>query len=181
LAGDLFISTPTVAEDIFGWGVIYAVHARTCIERGRVWQAEHYVGAGARPRALARVPPPGAAGGAGSRLRRPVIRDPCSIPRCPRRHGRTRRTSGQRSPAPFSRSCTRVRRRVSRMPTSSRSGSLSSGDHEADRVSMLLGVVACVRPRASRTRPRHAPCASPRPHARCLRVAVVPTSPMMGT
>jgi hypothetical protein len=45
LAGDLFISTPTVAEDIFGWGVIYAVHARTCIERGRVWQAEHYVGA----------------------------------------------------------------------------------------------------------------------------------------
>jgi hypothetical protein len=45
LAGDLFISTPTVAEDIFGWGVIYAVYARTCIERGRVWQAEHYVGA----------------------------------------------------------------------------------------------------------------------------------------
>ena len=31
--------------DIFGWGVIYAVYARTCIERGRVWQAEHYVGA----------------------------------------------------------------------------------------------------------------------------------------
>ena len=45
LAGDLFISTPTVAEDIFGWGVIYAVYAHTCIERGRVWQAEHYVGA----------------------------------------------------------------------------------------------------------------------------------------
>src|SRR6185436_11947097 len=45
VAGDLFISTPTVAEAIFGWGVIYAVHARTCIERGRVWQAEHYVGA----------------------------------------------------------------------------------------------------------------------------------------
>jgi len=45
VAGDLFISTPTVAEDIFGWGVIYAIYARTCIERGRVWQAEHYVGA----------------------------------------------------------------------------------------------------------------------------------------
>ena len=45
VVGDLFISTPTVAEDIFGWGVIYAVYARTCIERGRVWQAEHYVGA----------------------------------------------------------------------------------------------------------------------------------------
>src|SRR5207253_9497213 len=44
-AGDLFISTPSVAGDIFGWGVIYALHARVCIERGRVWQAEHYVGA----------------------------------------------------------------------------------------------------------------------------------------
>src|SRR5437762_6598349 len=43
--GGLFIPTPTVAEDIFGWGVIYALHARACIERGRVWQAEHYVDA----------------------------------------------------------------------------------------------------------------------------------------
>jgi hypothetical protein len=43
--GDLFISTPRVARDIFGWGVVYAIHARACIERGRVWQAEHYVGA----------------------------------------------------------------------------------------------------------------------------------------
>ena len=32
-------------RDIFGWGVIYALHSRACIERGRVWQAEHYVGA----------------------------------------------------------------------------------------------------------------------------------------
>ncbi len=31
--------------DIFGWGVIYALHSRACIERGRVWQAEHYIGA----------------------------------------------------------------------------------------------------------------------------------------
>ena len=45
VAGNLFISTPAVAEDIFGWGVIYALHARACIERGRLWQAEHYVGA----------------------------------------------------------------------------------------------------------------------------------------
>jgi len=45
VSGALFISTPAVAEDIFGWGVIYALHARACIERGRVWQAEHYVGA----------------------------------------------------------------------------------------------------------------------------------------
>jgi hypothetical protein len=41
----LFIPTPVVAGDIFGWGVIYALHARACIERGRLWQAEHYVGA----------------------------------------------------------------------------------------------------------------------------------------
>jgi hypothetical protein len=45
VAGGLFIPTPPVAGDIFGWGVIYALHARACIERGRVWQAEHYVGA----------------------------------------------------------------------------------------------------------------------------------------
>jgi hypothetical protein len=45
IPGDLFIPTPSVAPDLFGWGVIYALHARACIERGRVWQAEHYVGA----------------------------------------------------------------------------------------------------------------------------------------
>jgi hypothetical protein len=43
--GSLFIPTPPVACDLFGWGVIYALHARACIERRRVWQAEHYVGA----------------------------------------------------------------------------------------------------------------------------------------
>jgi hypothetical protein len=52
LVGDLFISTPAVAGDIFGWGVIYALHSRACIERGRAWQAEHYVGA-VRDHALA--------------------------------------------------------------------------------------------------------------------------------
>src|SRR5947199_555522 len=52
VAGNLFIDTPAVAGDIFGWGVIYALHARACIERGRVWQAEHYVGA-VRDHALA--------------------------------------------------------------------------------------------------------------------------------
>ncbi len=50
-AGDAEFSKPPVAEDLFGWGVIYALHARACIERGRVWQAEHYVGA-ARDHAL---------------------------------------------------------------------------------------------------------------------------------
>jgi hypothetical protein len=44
-AGDLFISTPSIPHDLFGWGVIYGLHARACIGRGRVWQAEHYVGA----------------------------------------------------------------------------------------------------------------------------------------
>jgi hypothetical protein len=44
-AGGLFIPTPAVTGDLFGWGVIYALHARACIERGRVWQAEHYIGA----------------------------------------------------------------------------------------------------------------------------------------
>jgi hypothetical protein len=43
--GSLFIPTPSLAGDIFGWAVIYALHARACIERGRVWQAEHYVDA----------------------------------------------------------------------------------------------------------------------------------------
>src|SRR5256884_1238247 len=45
VVGGLFIPTPSIAHDVFGWGVIYALHARACIERGRVWQAEHYVGA----------------------------------------------------------------------------------------------------------------------------------------
>jgi hypothetical protein len=44
-APGLFIPTPSVPDDLFGWGVVYALHARACIERGRVWQAEHYVGA----------------------------------------------------------------------------------------------------------------------------------------
>jgi len=43
--GSLFIPTPAVPRDIFGWGVIYALHTRACIERQRVWQAEHYIGA----------------------------------------------------------------------------------------------------------------------------------------
>lgn len=50
--GHLFISTPALPHDLFGWGVIYALHARACIERGRVFQAEHYVGA-VRDHALA--------------------------------------------------------------------------------------------------------------------------------
>jgi len=44
-AGDEQAPKPPVARDLFGWGVIYALHARACIERGRLWQAEHSVGA----------------------------------------------------------------------------------------------------------------------------------------
>jgi hypothetical protein len=44
--------TVAVAGDVFGWGVIYALHARACIARRRVWQAEHHVGA-VRDHALA--------------------------------------------------------------------------------------------------------------------------------
>ena len=47
----LFIPTPGAPRELFGWGVVYALHGRACIERGRVWQAEHYVGA-ARDHAL---------------------------------------------------------------------------------------------------------------------------------
>ena len=50
--GEAQLPTPPVAGDLFGWGAIYAIHARACIERGRVWQAEHYVGA-VRDHALA--------------------------------------------------------------------------------------------------------------------------------
>ena len=36
---------PPAAADLFGWGVVYGLHSRACIERGRMWQAEHYIGA----------------------------------------------------------------------------------------------------------------------------------------
>jgi plasmid stabilization system protein ParE len=43
--GTLSIATPAVPRDVFGWGAIYALHARACIERRRPLQAEHYVAA----------------------------------------------------------------------------------------------------------------------------------------
>ena len=51
-AGASAAPPPPDAGDLFGWGVIYALHARACLARGRVWQAEHYVGA-VRDHALA--------------------------------------------------------------------------------------------------------------------------------
>jgi hypothetical protein len=43
-AGGGAAPVPPAAADLFGWGVIYGLHARACIERGRFWAAEHYVG-----------------------------------------------------------------------------------------------------------------------------------------
>jgi len=51
-AGEPVLPAPPAAHDLFGWGVIYALHSRSCIERGRLWQAEHYIGA-VRDHALA--------------------------------------------------------------------------------------------------------------------------------
>jgi hypothetical protein len=39
------LPTAPEAADLFGWGVIYGIHARRCIERERPWQAEHYINA----------------------------------------------------------------------------------------------------------------------------------------
>jgi hypothetical protein len=36
---------PPSAQDLFGWAVAYARDARACIERGRMWQAEHSISA----------------------------------------------------------------------------------------------------------------------------------------
>jgi len=33
------------ATDLIGWGWLYAIHARSCIARGKVWQAEHMISA----------------------------------------------------------------------------------------------------------------------------------------
>ena len=35
---------PPPAEELFGLGVHHALRARVCIERGRLWQAEHWLG-----------------------------------------------------------------------------------------------------------------------------------------
>jgi hypothetical protein len=40
-AVDLGAQPARSARDIFGWGVVYVRDARACIDRGRLWQAEH--------------------------------------------------------------------------------------------------------------------------------------------
>jgi predicted nucleotidyltransferase len=45
-------TVPTSAAHLIGWGWIYARHARTCIDRGNLWQAEYMV-SGLRDHTLA--------------------------------------------------------------------------------------------------------------------------------
>ena len=51
-AVDLPLPSPASADELFGLGVHHAVRARFCIERGRLWQAEHWI-SGVRDQALA--------------------------------------------------------------------------------------------------------------------------------
>ncbi len=44
--------SPTPAQELFGYAVHHALHARACIERGRYWQAEYWISA-VRDHALA--------------------------------------------------------------------------------------------------------------------------------
>jgi hypothetical protein len=44
-AGPETPAKPPEAADLFGWGIIYALHSRSCVQRRRLWQAEHYIGA----------------------------------------------------------------------------------------------------------------------------------------
>jgi hypothetical protein len=49
---DLPQAHPTNAEEMIGLGWLYALHSRSCIERGKVWQAEYMISA-VRDQALA--------------------------------------------------------------------------------------------------------------------------------
>jgi hypothetical protein len=42
-AGDPVYATPPAAEHLFGLATHHALFARVCIERGKVWQAEHWI------------------------------------------------------------------------------------------------------------------------------------------
>jgi hypothetical protein len=46
--------SPTPAHELLGYAVHHALHARSCIERGRYWQAEYWISA-VRDHALARA------------------------------------------------------------------------------------------------------------------------------
>jgi hypothetical protein len=42
-AAELPVPPAADREELVGWGWLYALHARSCIRRGRLWQAEHMV------------------------------------------------------------------------------------------------------------------------------------------
>jgi hypothetical protein len=44
-AVELTAASPRPAHELFGYAVHHAMHARICIERGRYWQAEHWISA----------------------------------------------------------------------------------------------------------------------------------------
>lgn len=67
-SGSLFIATSPAAEDMFGWGAIYALHARACIERPPSLAGRALRRCRTRPRALAGVPAPRTARRAGTWL-----------------------------------------------------------------------------------------------------------------
>ena len=125
--GGLFIPTPPVARDVFGWGVIYALHARACIERRRLWQAEHYVGA-VRDHALSL-----ACLRHGLAAVQAVAMTICPLrslldSTTPTSAGSNLRRFGQPSPRPSRRSYRRARTRPFPLSVSSRSDLLSSAD-----------------------------------------------------
>jgi hypothetical protein len=148
------VSTPPVAGDLFGWGVIYGLHARACIERGRVWQAEHYVGA-VRDHALSLAClrqglPAVQARGYDDLRQRPWLDS-----RLPTLARSSLGRSGQPSPPPLLRSCARARRRVYRTRIPSRSASLSFADEPQLSPTSPPSAACCPTARSAAVRAEH--------------------------
>jgi hypothetical protein len=51
-AGELLVTAPPVASNLIGMGWLYALHARSCIERSELWRAEYMI-SGLRDQVLA--------------------------------------------------------------------------------------------------------------------------------
>ena len=117
--GDAITVRPPDAGDLFGWGVVYAVHARACIERGRLWQAEHYVGA-TRDHALALACLRHGLTAVQARATTTCPRRPSPASTTPTSPPSSRRLSAGPSRPPSARSSTRAARRDFRRRTPSR-------------------------------------------------------------
>ena len=125
VVGDLFIATPSIPEDVFGWGVIYACMRARASNAGACGRRSTT----SVPSAITLSPSPASAKGWGRRRRAATTISPRSPwldstePTSVRSNlGR----SGQRSPPPSSRSCTRVRKYASRTPAWSPNASRTS-------------------------------------------------------